>query len=82
MCGAYGFSVKDEREVYDRFGVMNKLPGFQPRWNIRIGQMNPVIYVTADGAQIKYMYLVIPPHLGKRETLKIQYLQCTGRPLT
>jgi hypothetical protein len=25
MCGAYGFSVKDEREVYNRFGVINKL---------------------------------------------------------
>ncbi len=49
MCGAYGFSVKDAREVYNRFGVMNKLADFKPRWNIRIGQMNPVIYMTADG---------------------------------
>jgi len=43
MCGAYGFSVKDEREIYNRFGILNKLPYFKPGWNIRIGQMNPVI---------------------------------------
>jgi len=50
MCGAYGFSVKDAREVYDRFGVMNKLLDFKPHWRIGIGSMNPVIYMTADGA--------------------------------
>ena len=25
MCGAYGFSVKDAKEVYDRFEVVNQL---------------------------------------------------------
>jgi hypothetical protein len=25
MCGAYGFSVKDAKEVYDRFEVVNAL---------------------------------------------------------
>jgi putative SOS response-associated peptidase YedK len=55
MCGAYGYSVKDEKEVYDRFEVTNALVGYKPRWNVHIGQMAPVIYMTADGVQIKEM---------------------------
>jgi len=70
MCGAYGFSVKDAREVYDRFGVMNKLADFKPRWNIRIGQTNPVIYMTADGVQITYMYWSFLPSWAKEKRLK------------
>jgi putative SOS response-associated peptidase YedK len=43
MCGAYGFSVKDAKDVYDRFEVVNQLEDLKPRWNVRPGQMNPVI---------------------------------------
>ena len=43
MCGAYGFSVKDAKEVYDRFEVVNTLEDLKARWNVRPGQMNPVI---------------------------------------
>ena len=43
MCGAYGFSVKDVKEVYSRFGIQNTLFDFKPRFNIRPGQMNPVV---------------------------------------
>jgi len=43
MCGAYGFSVKDAKEVYKRFDIANSLDDFTPRYNIRPGQMNPVI---------------------------------------
>ena len=53
MCGAYGYSVKDAKEVYDRFEVSNTLEAYKPRWNVRIGQMAPVIYMSADGVQIK-----------------------------
>ena len=55
MCGAYGFSVKDAKQVYDRFQVVNTLEGLSPRWNIRPGQMNPII--TAHSLnQISYMF--------------------------
>src|SRR5438045_4052599 len=43
MCGAYGFSAKQASDVYDRFEVMNTLPDFHPRYNLRPGQFNPVI---------------------------------------
>ena len=42
MCGAYGFTIKDAKEVYDRFEVVNALEDLKPRWNVRPGQMNPV----------------------------------------
>ncbi len=38
MCGAYGFSVKDAKEVYNRFDIENTLEDFKPRFNARPGQ--------------------------------------------
>ncbi len=70
MCGAYGFSVKDAREVYERFDIINTLASYKPRWNIHIGSMNPVIYMTADGAQIKNMYWTFLPSWAKEKRLK------------
>src|SRR5215211_1872955 len=70
MCGATGYSVKDPKEMYDRFGVENTLENFKPRWNTRPGGMNPVIYMTADGVQIKYMYWTFVPTWAPEKRLK------------
>jgi putative SOS response-associated peptidase YedK len=70
MCGAYGYSVKDEKVVYDRFEVTNSLAEYKPRWNVRIGQMAPVIYMTADGIQIKEMYWSFLPSWAREKRLK------------
>ena len=43
MCGTYSFTVREAKNVYDRFEVVNALPYLTPRWNVRPGQMNPVI---------------------------------------
>src|SRR4051812_26220918 len=43
MCGTYGFSITGAKEVYDRFSVINTLEGLQARYNLRPGQINPVI---------------------------------------
>jgi len=64
MCGAYGFSVKDAREVYDRFEVVNTLEEFKPRWNVRPGQMNPVI-TSRSPNQISRMFWGLIPHWAK-----------------
>jgi putative SOS response-associated peptidase YedK len=69
MCGRYGFSVKDAREVYDRFGVMNKLLDFQPRYNIAPGQYNPVI-THHDAKTIERMFWGLIPHWSRDETMK------------
>jgi putative SOS response-associated peptidase YedK len=43
MCGAYGFSIHDAKEVYEWFQVVNQIEDLQPRFNLRPGQLNPVI---------------------------------------
>ena len=70
MCGAYGYSVKDAKEVYDRFEVSNTLEAYKPRWNVRIGQMAPVIYMGADGVQVKEMYWSFIPSWAREKRLK------------
>ena len=64
MCGAYGFSVKDAKEVYDRFEVVNKLEDLKPRWNVRPGQMNPVI-TSHSPNRISRMFWGLIPHWAK-----------------
>jgi putative SOS response-associated peptidase YedK len=64
MCGAYGFSVKDAKEVYDRFEVVNTLDDLKPRWNVRPGQMNPVI-TSHSPNQISRMFWGLIPHWAK-----------------
>src|SRR3712207_2124130 len=71
MCGAYGFSVKDAKEVYDRFDVVNRLEDFQPRFNIRPGQMNPVI-TSHSPNQISRMFWGLIPHWAKDDTQKFK----------
>jgi hypothetical protein len=64
MCGAYGFSVKDVDEVYNRFDIVNTLEDFRPRFNIRPGQMNPVI-VSHSPNQITRMFWGLIPRWAK-----------------
>src|SRR5947209_7026607 len=64
MCGAYGFSVKDAKEVYDRFEVVNTLEDLKPRWNVRPGQMNPVI-TSHSPNRISRMFWGLIPHWAK-----------------
>jgi putative SOS response-associated peptidase YedK len=70
MCGAYGFSVKDAKEVYDRFEVVNTLEDHKPRWNVRPGQMNPVI-TSHSPNRISRMFWGVNPALGKGQIVCI-----------
>src|SRR5258706_5560345 len=69
MCGAYGFSVKDAREVYDRFDIENTLETFSPRYNVRPGQMNPVI-TSHSPNHISTMFWGLIPFWAKDEKMK------------
>jgi putative SOS response-associated peptidase YedK len=69
MCGAYGFSVKDAREVYNRFGVVNILEDFKPRFNLRPGQLNPVI-TSQSPNRISRMLWGLIPHFAPEENYK------------
>src|SRR6266699_1686090 len=70
MCGAYGLSVKDAKEVYDRFDIENTLDSFKPRFNIRPGQMNPVITNSGDHNEISLMFWGLLPHWARDEHYK------------
>lgn len=70
MCGAYGFSVKNAKEVYDRFDIENTLESFRPRFNLRPGQMNPVVTSTGDQNEISYMFWGLLPHWARDERYK------------
>ena len=70
MCGAYGFSVKDAKEVYDRFEVVNTLEDLKARWNVRPGQMNPVI-TSHSPNQISRMFWGLIPHWAKDKNVCI-----------
>jgi putative SOS response-associated peptidase YedK len=69
MCGAYGFSVKDAKEVYARFEVGNQLEDLKARWNVRPGQMNPVI-TSASPNRISRMFWGLIPFWAKDDKNK------------
>jgi putative SOS response-associated peptidase YedK len=69
MCGAYGFSASDIKKVYTRFSVVNTLPNYKPRYNLRPGQMNPVI-TSHSPNQISRMVWGLLPHIANDEHYK------------
>lgn len=69
MCGRYGFSVKDAKQVYKRFEVVNELPDIRSRFNLAPGQMNPVI-TSHSPNQIQYMFWGLIPHFAHDENYK------------
>jgi putative SOS response-associated peptidase YedK len=69
MCGAYGFTVKDAKQVYERFEVVNQLEDLKARWNVRSGQMNPVI-TSASPNRISRMFWGLIPFWAKDDKNK------------
>jgi putative SOS response-associated peptidase YedK len=61
MCGAYGFSIHDAKEVYDRFAVVNRLDDLHAHYNLRPGQLNPVI-TSHSPTRISRMFWGLIPH--------------------
>src|SRR3954454_22977528 len=72
MCGAYRFSVKDAKDVYDRFAVVNTLEGLKPRWNVRPGQMTPVITAHSPN-QISFMFWGLIPFFAKEKNYPYKF---------
>ena len=69
MCGAYGFSIHDAKEVYDRFDVVNQLDDLHAALNLRPGQLNPVI-TSHSPNRISRMFWGLIPHWAKDEKRK------------
>jgi putative SOS response-associated peptidase YedK len=60
MCGRYGFSVKNAKDVYERFDTYNELSDFKPRWNIAPGDLNPVITRHSPNEISRMLWGLIP----------------------
>lgn len=73
MCGAYGLSLKTIEDIVYRFDVEDEnVEGFRPRWNIRPGQLNPVIiHDKSEKNQIEMMLWGLLPTLPMMSTTKI-----------
>jgi putative SOS response-associated peptidase YedK len=71
MCGRYGFSIKKKDEVYNRFGVQNKLDLFESHYNIAPGTMNPVITRHSPN-HISRMVWGLIPFWAKDDKFKFQ----------
>jgi putative SOS response-associated peptidase YedK len=69
MCGRYGFSVKNAKDVYERFDTYNELADYQPRYNIAPGQQNPVITKHSPN-QISRMVWGLIPHWAQDDSFK------------
>jgi putative SOS response-associated peptidase YedK len=69
MCGAYGFSIHDAKDVYDRFATVNQLNDLRPWFNLRPGQLNPVI-TSHSPNRISRMFWGLIPHWAKDEKRK------------
>jgi putative SOS response-associated peptidase YedK len=69
MCGAYGFSIKNAKDVYDRFEIVNELPDLQPQYKLLPGQMNPVI-TSHSPNQISRVFWGLIPYWANDEKVK------------
>lgn len=70
MCGAFGYTKKNIEEAKQIFNVQNSLEDLHDRYNVRPTQTSPVLFMTADGVQIKYMYWSFLPSWAKEKRLK------------
>lgn len=77
MCGAYGFSAKDAVSVYKRFDVVNTLIDFKPRYNVRPGQLNPVITAHSP-KQISRMFWGLINEKTEKATKRLSTINATA----
>src|SRR3954467_6658298 len=64
MCGAYGLSYTDKKDLYDRFNVVNDLADLRPRYNMHPWSTHPVI-ISHSPNQITWMYWNLIPKQAK-----------------
>lgn len=75
MCGRYGFSIKDAREVLNRFDLINTLDELEKltsRYNIAPGQMNPVVVQTSEGNKMGRFFWGLIPSWSKDDSFKFK----------
>ena len=68
MCGRYGFSIKNAREVYDRFEIKNQSVDLKPHYNIAPGTMQPIVTKHSPNS-LQFMFWGLIPHWAKDTTM-------------
>ncbi len=73
MCGRYGFSIKDAKEVIGRFDLINTLDEIEKldtHYNIPPGTVNPVVVNTSEGYKMGRFMWGLMPSWAKDESMK------------
>ena len=80
MCGRYGFSVKNTKNVYEKYNIQNELFNYIPRYNIAPGQMNPVI--TKNGYnKISRMFWGLIPYWAQDKSFSFRTINARSKNL-
>ena len=77
MWSVWIFSKK-LKDVYDRFFIENTLENFKSRWNIKPGELNPVI-VNHEKKEIKLMFWGILLHFVEDEHYKYKVINAKAK---
>lgn len=75
MCGRYGFSIKDAREVIGRFDLINTLDEIDKldtHYNIPPGTLNPVVVNTSEGYKMGRFFWGLIPSWSKDDSFKFK----------
>lgn len=73
MCGRYGFSIKDAKEVIGRFDLINTLDEIEKldtHYNIPPGTLNPVVVNTSEGYKMGRFFWGLIPSWSKDESMR------------
>lgn len=84
MCGRYGFSIKDAREVQDRFKLINttsELDKLKSRYNIAPGQINPVVVQTSEGHKMGRFFWGLIPFWSKDDSMKFKTINARAEDI-
>lgn len=68
MCGRYGFSIKNAKEVYKRFEIENEVPNLKSHYNIAPGTMQPTITRHSPNS-IQFMFWGLIPHWAQDNSM-------------
>jgi hypothetical protein len=73
MCGRYGYSVEDAKEVYSRFQLANTLAHLSSHFNVAPASMNPVVTSHSPNTlSVMFWGLIPSPSQGtKRSTTRL-----------
>jgi putative SOS response-associated peptidase YedK len=71
---------KNHKNIINRFDIDNTLENFEPRWNIRPGQSNPVV-INNEIREIEFMLWGLIPHFAKDDHYKYKTINARAETI-